>query len=188
MTTFEFLLALYVILAGLGLTLLIRSIGQLIEAREDVQTYWVHSVWVGIIFLVHITNWFAFWEFRHVAVWSVAKFLLLLSLPTLLYLVSHISVPEVVANGTRYDMRAYFYKRHRIIMGLLSITMVLNLVNDYFLHGFLEFSEVNVVRFFAFCVVSIGALFDNPRLQAAIAVVMLLLAVFTTMLLDNSIS
>jgi hypothetical protein len=33
---FEFLLALYSIIAGLGLSLLVRSIGQMIEARSRI--------------------------------------------------------------------------------------------------------------------------------------------------------
>ena len=185
MTPFEFLLALYVILAGLGLTLLVRSIGQIIEAREYVSLYWIHTLWIAFIFLFHVTNWFAFWEFRAVQVWSIGRFLLLLSLPTLLYLVSHIAVPEVLSNGTRYDMRDYFYKRHRILMGLLALTMVLNIVNDVFLRGQLEYSSVNIVRALVLALVGIGALSHRPWVQGTVAIVLVAISTTSVALLDD---
>jgi hypothetical protein len=188
MKPFEFLLALYVILAGLGLTIVIRSIGQMIEAREFIKTYWIHSCWVGFIFLIHITNWFAVWEFRHVTSWSIYQFILLLSLPTLLYLASHICVPEVLANGTRYDMREFFYKRHRVLMTLLALTMILNLVNDYVLHSTLQFSEVNFMRSIVLVIVSIGAISSSPRVQGFIVVVLASIVAWSLGYLDNTIS
>jgi hypothetical protein len=37
LSIFEFLLALYAIVAGLGVSLLVRSVGQMIEARDRVR-------------------------------------------------------------------------------------------------------------------------------------------------------
>jgi len=51
LTVFEFLLALYAIVAGLGVSLLVRSVGQMIEARDRVRLYWVHGCWIALIFV-----------------------------------------------------------------------------------------------------------------------------------------
>ena len=63
MGIFEFIVGLYAIIAGLGISLLVQSVGQLIEARQRVQLYWVHTVWIALIFVAHVSSWFAFWRF-----------------------------------------------------------------------------------------------------------------------------
>jgi hypothetical protein len=56
---FEFLLTLYAIVAGLGVSLLVRSIGQMIEGRDRVRLYWVHTCWLALIFVSHVVSSFA---------------------------------------------------------------------------------------------------------------------------------
>lgn len=51
MSQFEFLLALYAIVAGLGLSLLVRSIGQVIEARDRVRLAVAVVVLPGLVTL-----------------------------------------------------------------------------------------------------------------------------------------
>ena len=85
MTVFEFLLALYAIVAGLGVSLLVTSVGQLIEARDRVRLYWVHSCWIALTFVGHVVSWFTIWRFHEHAPWTVLQALLLLSVPILLY-------------------------------------------------------------------------------------------------------
>src|SRR6187549_1253077 len=55
---FEFIVGLYAIIAGLGISLLVQSVGQLIEARQRVKLYWVHTVWIALIFVAHVSSWF----------------------------------------------------------------------------------------------------------------------------------
>ena len=86
MNVFEFLLALYSIVAGLGMSLLVRSIGQIIEARSRVRLYWVHSCLIAVAFIAQVVSWFSLWQFADHSPWTVADTLLLLSIPLLLYL------------------------------------------------------------------------------------------------------
>ena len=77
MTVFEFLLALYAIVAGLGVSLLVTSVGQMIEARDRVRLYWVHSCWLALTFVGHVVSWFTIWRFHDHAPWTVLQALLL---------------------------------------------------------------------------------------------------------------
>jgi len=106
MNAFEFLLALYSIVAGLGMSLLVRSVGQLIEARSRVRLYWVHSCLVAVAFVAQVVSWFSLWQFADHLPWTVADTLLLLSIPLLLHLVGHLVVPEL-DDGLAHDMREY---------------------------------------------------------------------------------
>ena len=95
MGVFEFLLALYSIVAGLGMAVIVRSIGQIIEARDRVRLYWVHSCFILVAFVGQVVSWFSLWQFSGHSPWTVAETLTLLSTPLLLYLVSHLVVPEL---------------------------------------------------------------------------------------------
>ena len=177
MDLFEFLLGIYVVLAGLGLALLVRSIGQIIEARARVELYWIHTAWLGFIFVAHVNSWFTLWAFHEVPGWTIGEFLLLLSVPTLLYLVSHVAVPEIPEEaGERYDMRGHYYARFRLIMGLLAATILLNFLNEYLVLDRVAVSELNALRLAVLGILGIGMTSRRPALHAA--VVGLLLVVF----------
>jgi hypothetical protein len=124
MSLFEFVLTLYSIIMGLGLTLLIRSVGQMLEARRKTRTYWVHSCWLVALMLTYIVFWLQLWLYRDVVEWSAAEVMLMLMVPVLLYLVSHLSVPEL-EDGLEHDMRQYYYTHHRMIQSLLLAAILL---------------------------------------------------------------
>ena len=108
MSLFEFLVTLYSIVTGLGLTLSVRSLGQMLESRRKTRLYWVHTCWLAIMLVSYVMVWFQLWSYRHVASWTLLEGLLMLSVPVALYLVSHLAVPEL-GDGSVHDMRAYYY-------------------------------------------------------------------------------
>jgi hypothetical protein len=127
MSLFEFVVTLYAIVTGLGLTLLIRSVGQMLESRRKTRLYWVHTCWLAVMFLSYVIVWFQLWNYRDVASWKIGEVLLLLSLPVVLYLVSHLAVPELEI-GASHDMREYYYEHHALLQGLLALAVVLSTV------------------------------------------------------------
>lgn len=82
----------------------------------------------------------------------------------------------------------FFYKRHRVLMNLLALTMILNLANDYVLHGVLQFSEVNLIRSVVLVIVTIGAFSDSPRVQGSIVVVLSTIVAWSLTNLNNTIT
>jgi hypothetical protein len=179
---------LYVILAGLGLTLLVRSVGQVIEARSRIQLYWIHTSWIGFIFIAHVTSWFEFWDFRHVESWNAARFLLALSIPTTLYLISHISVPEIYGDDRNYNFREYFYQRNRTILGLMSAVLVLNLTCELLLLGEFQIVDAHVLRLVILVTLITGMISNHPRLHAIVTVVMYLAFLIGLTLLGEPLS
>jgi hypothetical protein len=174
---FEFVLALYVVLAGLGLTLLVRSIGQIIEARSRVKLYWIHTGWLVFTFLTHVSSWFLVWTFRDVESWKVGEFVLLLSVPTVLYLVSHVSVPEIPEDDSRHDLRSYYYARYRLILGLLGATILLNIANEYFLLDQFALTQLTAFRLTVLAALCVGFATPRPRVHAAVVVFLTLVLV-----------
>ncbi len=173
MSQFEFLLALYAIVAGLGLSLLVRSIGQMIEARDRVRLYWVHSCWIAIAFVAHVVSWFALWSYVGHAPWTVLQALLLLCVPILLYLISHLAVPEL-ENGVSHDMREYYYRHARWIQGLMLGVVLAGALMHIVVEGRFDVSGVRAVRLATAAIVIPGIFTLNPKVHSVQAVLLLL--------------
>jgi hypothetical protein len=179
MTVFEFLLALYAIVAGLGISLLVTSIGQMIEARDRVRLYWVHSCWIVLVFVAHVISWFMIWQFHEHTGWTVLEALLLLAAPILLYLISHLAVPDLEDDRV-HDMRDYYFRHARWTQGLmLGVVLAGSLVHLVVEDAF-ALTGARGVRVAIAAILLPGLFTLNPRVHAAQAVLLalaLLLAV-----------
>lgn len=174
MGVFEFLLALYSIVAGLGMAVIVRSVGQIIEARDRVRLYWVHSCFILVAFVAQVVSWFSLWRFAPHTPWTVADTLFLLSIPLLLYLVSHLVVPEL-EDGLVHDLREYYYRHARWTHGLLLAVVVISLVGEAFILGRFEFSSPQKLRAAFGLVLLPGMLTTHPTVHAVQAALLLVL-------------
>lgn len=174
MSTFEFILALYSIIAGLGISLLVRSIGQMIEARDRVRLYWVHSAWLLLIFVVYVVSWFGLWRFRDHGPWTTLQCLLLLCIPIMLYLVSHLSVPEL-DDGEVHDMREYYFAQCGWIQGLMLATILVTVVVQFVIEGHPDWSRAGIIRAGGATILIVGLVSRKPAVHAAQALLLLAL-------------
>jgi hypothetical protein len=186
---FEFVAGFYVVLAGLGVTLLLRSVGQMLESRERIDFYWVHGAWIAFVFLMHVNSWFTLWAYNDLQQWTVAQLLLLVGSPLFLYLASHVIVPEIAEHeDRRHDMRAYFFERFRLLLGLLVLAVISTLLSEYLLLEQRIFSLNNIARLVVLLVFILGLLTERPRIHAGIATFLLLVAVGSLARLNETIS
>ena len=178
MSLFEFLVTLYAIVTGLGLTLLVRSLGQMLESRRKTRLYWVHTCWLAIMLVGYVVVWFQLWSYRQVASWTLLEGLLLLSVPIALYLVSHLAVPEL-EDGAEHDMRSYYYDHHRLLQGLLALAVVLSTVAaGLILNRWAPGESWLAVRLVALAVLIPGIVSRRPQVHAAQVVVLMILLSF----------
>jgi hypothetical protein len=57
LSLFEYLAVIVSVIIGLGLTRILEGVGGLLQARAQVQLYWVHLVFTAIVFLGHLLFW-----------------------------------------------------------------------------------------------------------------------------------
>jgi hypothetical protein len=180
---FEFLIGLYTIIVGLGISLLVRSIGQMIEGRSRIRLYWVHTAWLALIFMAHVSSWFVLWQYHEVESWSVLECMMLLSVPILLYLVSHLAVPEINELGTeRHDMRTFYYGSHRLIQGLLAVAMLVHTLNDALIMDGFAGTPAQMARFAFLAVLLPGVASSRPGVQSFQIVLLLFMAATSSLL------
>jgi hypothetical protein len=177
MSVFEFLLALYAIVAGLGVSLLITSIGQMIEARDRVRLYWVHTCWIALVFVAHVISWFMIWQFHEHTGWTVLEALLLLAAPILLYLISHLAVPDL-EDERIHDMRDYYFRHARWTQGLMLGVVVAGASAHIVIEHAFAITGTRGVRLAIAAILLPGLFTLKPRVHEAQAVLLALALLF----------
>jgi len=114
MAPFDFVCAFYSVVLGVAVAQLMTSVGRLIEVRDQVRTYWVHSLWVVIILLVDVNSWLAMWDVRKAQSWKVSSFVLLVALLASIYITTVVLFPRIPESGGQIDLEAHYYKNRRI--------------------------------------------------------------------------
>ena len=120
MTIFEFLMVLVSVILALGLAQLLTGAGQRVVLGGQIRPWWVHSVWLVILGLVHVQLWWGLW-FRFNAPdfgFSFLHFAYLLTGPAILFLSVYILLPGSHPD----DAEAHFFRVRRPFYFLSLVT------------------------------------------------------------------
>ena len=168
---FDYLLVVVSIIIGLALTHLLEGVGQIIQPRISVTVYWVHLVWVAVVFLACIVFWWAYWEYRDTEM-TYFSYIVVLMGPILLFLLSDLLFPEPID-----DLKTHFGNIHKpffLLMFLYLLTAFLTALNIRKVplrHG------SNLFRFAGLTVATLGVFFHNDTFNnvlAALAIVLMI--------------
>jgi hypothetical protein len=107
---------------GLGITEVLTGVTRIIRSRDTVQTYWIHSLFMVIIFVALLRQWWEIWGVRDVPVWTFPGLVMMLAGPIGLFLVANLLFPESVS-GT--DFRKYYYNKMRPVLWIGLATVLL---------------------------------------------------------------
>jgi hypothetical protein len=168
LSLFEYLAVIVSVIIGLGLTRILQGVGGLLEARAQVQLYWVHLVFTGIVFLGHLLFWWLFWSSREVEAWSFFPFLFLLLQPIILYLLAGLCFPDFSDTGS-IDFREFYYRNHRWFFGLFALLMVLISLRDILFRSVPWISQGNAVKAGVLVIALVGFISSRPWIHAILA-------------------
>jgi len=139
------------------------------DEDDDVIFYWPHTAFSCITFFTIILFWWTSYPLRDLAYypnegWNLFTFLLYLSVPFLFFMVSEVVAPQD-HEGKAYDLQEYYYKNHKVILGLawaLQVCLIGNLF--VFFHG--ELLSLKVLgRFIMLVVMAPMVISDNKRVH-----------------------
>jgi hypothetical protein len=128
MSPFEFICAFYSVVLGVAVAQLMTIVGRLLEVRDQVRTYWVHSLWVVNVLLIDVTCWLAMWNLQGAKSWRVVSFLLLVGLVASIFLITVLLFPRVPESGGQIDLDAHYYKNRRIFFLATAAAWILGLL------------------------------------------------------------
>jgi hypothetical protein len=134
MDAFSYLSVLLSIILGLAITQILKGVRGMVLARARVVPYWPTFVFAAFLFLIDVQVWWAFFEMRHVQIWTFPLFALVLTQTTSLYLLAALVMPDFFGEET-IDLRKHYYAHHRIFFCLFIVGLIASLAKSTFLEG-----------------------------------------------------
>ena len=175
MVAFSHLSMIAFVILGLSMVRLMINFSALLaknyndDGDDDVKFYWPHTAFSFITFFTIILFWWTSYPLRDLTYypndgWNLFTFLLYLSVPFLFFMVSEVVAPQD-HEGKAYDLQEYYYKNHKVILGLAWMLQVCLIGNLFvFFHG--ELLSLKVLgRFIMLTVMAPMVISDNKRVH-----------------------
>ena len=142
MVAFSHLSMIAFVILGLSMVRLMINYSSLLaknhndDPDDDVVFYWPHTAICFITFFTIILFWWTSYPLRDLDYypnegWNLFTFLLYLSVPFMFFMVSEVVAPQPATYKDKsVDLREYYYKNHKVILGLawaLQLLLIGNL-------------------------------------------------------------
>ena len=175
MVAFSHLSMIAFVILGLSMVRLMINFSSLLaknyndDGDDDVKFYWPHTAFSFITFFTIILFWWTSYPLRDLAYypnegWNLFTFLLYLSVPFLFFVVSEVVAPQD-HEGKAYDLREYYYKNHKVILGLAWVLQVCLIGNLFvFFQGEL-FSLKVLGRFIMLAIMAPMVISNNKKVH-----------------------
>lgn len=128
MHTFDHLSVFIAIIIALGVTHLISSITRYIHLRDRIKGYPPVLLWALSLLVLQVQIWWSSFYRREITQWSFFGFSLYLLIPILVSMLCYLALPELEA-GT--DMEREYHHNRKWFFGLLCITVMISLLEDF---------------------------------------------------------
>lgn len=189
MAAFEHITTLLSFIFALALTHLLASATDLVLARERVRFSWVQTLWMVNAMVLLLNNWLSLWDDRALAHWDIASITLQFSFAVLQYFTCSLVSPKVPEDGP-FDMWAFAQAQRKYYLGAVAaLGVAAAFVNVYFAWkrqaDFMQTLAGQVFLIPIIAIVLAGALVRSATLQLLFALLFLLSAVGTLLLLTT---
>jgi hypothetical protein len=169
MGLFEYVTVAVSIVLGLGIMRLLDGVR---FALLQPARYWVHCLWIATKLLNHAIFWWRLWAGRDTLDWNFGSFMWMLAFPGILYLQSTALVttnPSAVSSWREhfYSIRVWFFGINLLLVSHVILTSLLLLDAP-------PFAASNPLLALVAIASIAGIVSERPRVQAAIAVALLL--------------
>lgn len=170
MSLFEYLAIAFSLVFSFAAMRLVSGLPHAVDPRRR---FWIHLTLVSLHFLIVAVVFWIFWSYRDVE-WSLARFLLALAVPVLLYFNACVLIPEDPASVESWR-DYYFSARRRYFVGICLWALAAFAASSIMLDLPLT-HPARVIQATAFALGVLGAASGHPRVHAGIAISLLGLA------------
>ena len=123
MTPFEYVIVLISIILGLGITTILTGVAELIKHGKPLKVYTPYIIWILLIFILHIQEWWISYQLMSVKVWTLHFFLLVILYPINLYILAHLLFPGSITKD--FSIRNFYLEQHsRIFVGAITLVII----------------------------------------------------------------
>lgn len=128
MEFFNYVMVLASVIIGLAVTHLLQGVAKLIQHPERGKLYWIHLLWVALMFLNALFLWWWEYQLSNLNHWTFELYVFVLSFAVVLYLICAVLVPNELGDYASY--RAYYYSRRRWLFGLLLLFSLMDFADS----------------------------------------------------------
>jgi hypothetical protein len=157
----------------------LRLVGGISYALEPGRVYWVHAAHVGFQLLGSVISFWVMWSFREVE-WTLPKFLLVLTGPTLYYFNASVLVPEAPASVESW--REHYFSVRKRYWGAVCLWSLFATINGSVLLGMPLVHFMRTPPMVIFSLGIVGIVSASPRVHATLAIVLSCLAPLTALI------
>jgi hypothetical protein len=131
---FEYVTVLISIVLGLGITQILTGIADLVHQSKRVKVYWPHLLWVIVILVLHVQDWWVTFDLRNFAPWRLPTFLFVMMYPVVLFILARLLFPFGIQEGV-VDLKEFYFENYRKIFVFGATLPILAILNDLFVRG-----------------------------------------------------
>jgi hypothetical protein len=135
MTPFEYISVLISIILGLGITILLTGFAELIRRWTKVVVFMPYFVWILLVFVLHLQEWWEVYALRDRTSWSLLLFLFVISYPIVLFILANLFYPSQWPEES-IDLKAYYFTNCRKFFALVCLLSLISILQNHFLAGY----------------------------------------------------
>lgn len=179
MDSFEYLITLVSVIAGLGIARALSGTARLLDNRDRISISWIPICWTANILLWLVAFWWFTFLLSSFEAWSPWLHVFVLVYAGIIFFLVALLHPESVA--AEHDMLNHFLARRKMFFGTLTVGGLVDIA-DTVIKGQLGLSTPPVLAYSSFILLwivmsSVGWLTDNRKYHAAYAPIFLVVLV-----------
>jgi hypothetical protein len=132
MTPFEYVSVLLSIILGLGITVLLTGVAEIIRNWKNVTLYWPYLVWIPVVFVLHLQEWWVTYSLRSEMEWTLLHFMFISSYPIVLFVLANLLFPRKWSRRG-IDLREYYFANSAKFFGSAFVLSFISFMQNYFL-------------------------------------------------------
>jgi hypothetical protein len=171
MTPFEYVIVLVSIILGLGITTILTGVAEIIKQTRLKILYLPYLIWIVLVFVIHIQEWWVSYELKTVQVWTLHMFLFILLYPINLYVLAHLLFPSGVSK--EFTSREFYYHNYpKLFIGTIILDIQSIIHNLTFLKLPLE-TQIPQLVVLSVLSIMVARKTNNPIAHYTVAIVLL---------------
>lgn len=135
LSPFEYVSVLISIILGLGITQIVTGIADIIHHQKRVKLYWPHTLWMVIIFFLHIQEWWNIYDLREIYVWRLPTFLFISLYPINLFILARLLFPAHDHEDVELDYKKFYYSSYKKFFAAIICSAFLSGAENLLLGG-----------------------------------------------------
>jgi hypothetical protein len=186
MTPFEYVSVLISIILGLGITLVLTGVAELIKRWNTSIHFWPYLIWILLVFVLHLQEWWICYELRSIDSWSLPSFLFVISYPILLFILANLLFPKDWSIEP-LNFKDFYFENQTKFFWCTILLIIISVIQNIALSGYMLKDQV--LQFILLLVFSILLIRPtrNTAIHTLLALLMLLIMITSLLLTSDSL-